>query len=75
MLYLPASGGGLAVCAGAEPAMVKTGQGLVLGATTGSRPQLELPSAEELPWLCLCVEIWDWLWDRVWDWAWVFGPL
>lgn len=35
-----------APCAGTDPEIVKTGQGLVLGATTGSRPQLELLLAE-----------------------------
>lgn len=63
------------MCTGAASAMVKTGQGLVLGATTGSRPQLELLLAEGpgsrslllFSGLWDCVDIWGL--DRV------FSPL
>lgn len=71
MLHLSALGEGFAVFSTAELPMVKTGQGLVLRAITGSRPLLELHLAEEsasgplffftvrwtLQWLRICVDV------------------
>ena len=77
--YLSTSGGGPAVF-GADPVMVKTGQGLVLEAATGSRPPPELllddePAANSIllfsgrwtPGLWLCADVWVFaplLWPR-----------
>lgn len=44
--HLSASGVALGSCAKVELPMVKTGQGLVLGATMGSRPPLQFFLAE-----------------------------
>lgn len=67
--------------------MVNTGQGLVLGALTGSWPQLDLLLAGEptsrslflfsgcwrLPWLPVCVDIWDWVFSPLlWLEGWIF---
>lgn len=76
MPYLSTSAGGPAVFVGADPVMVKTGQGLVLEAATGSRPPPELLLADEpaaSSMFLLSVRWTPGLWFRAE--VWVFVPL
>lgn len=64
--YLFKSVGAVAVCTVAELAMVKTGQGLVLAATTGSWPllkEVELTSSSLLLFAGHEALLWTWSWE------------